>query len=155
MREPAATFVTYARRLAQSVTTLHNQPPQGHSTAELARLSELHRRLNCIIDALRAGEFQLLSAAPVTFDTQSLDQFDVLERQVQVLETATVRLIDPTSASRSDSAAQAAEFGVSNTTEIDLIVPGGKAYTKSTRSFWYFGKRSAAEMAEKEVTERK
>jgi signal transduction histidine kinase/ligand-binding sensor domain-containing protein len=35
-------------------------------------------------------------------------------------------------------------------TEIEIIIPGARAYVKSTRSFWYFGKRSATETDEKE-----
>jgi signal transduction histidine kinase len=39
-------------------------------------------------------------------------------------------------------------------TEIELNIPGGRAYVKSTRPFWYFGKRSATETDEKEPIER-
>jgi signal transduction histidine kinase/ligand-binding sensor domain-containing protein len=39
-------------------------------------------------------------------------------------------------------------------TEIELVIPGAKAYVKSARSFWYFGKRSSAETDEKETIER-
>jgi ligand-binding sensor domain-containing protein/signal transduction histidine kinase len=39
-------------------------------------------------------------------------------------------------------------------TEIELVIPGAKAYVKSARSFWYFGKRSATETDEKETIER-
>jgi signal transduction histidine kinase len=39
-------------------------------------------------------------------------------------------------------------------TEIELIIPGAKAYVKSTRPFWYFGKRSATETDKKETMER-
>jgi signal transduction histidine kinase len=39
-------------------------------------------------------------------------------------------------------------------TEIELTIPGARAYVKSTRSFWYFGKRSATEKDEKEPIER-
>jgi signal transduction histidine kinase len=39
-------------------------------------------------------------------------------------------------------------------TEIELNIPGARAYAKSTRPFWYFGKRSAAETGEKEPIER-
>jgi len=39
-------------------------------------------------------------------------------------------------------------------TEIELIIPGARAYVKSTRSSWYFGKRSATEAEEKEPIER-
>ena len=38
-------------------------------------------------------------------------------------------------------------------TEIELIIPGAKAYVKPTRSFWSFGKRSAAETDEREKIE--
>ena len=30
-------------------------------------------------------------------------------------------------------------------TEIELIIPGSRAYAKSTRGFWHFGKRSATD----------
>ena len=39
-------------------------------------------------------------------------------------------------------------------TEIELNIPGAKAYVKSARPFWYFGKRSAAEAEDKERIER-
>ena len=39
-------------------------------------------------------------------------------------------------------------------TEIDLIIPGAKAYVKSTPTFWQFGKRSAAETDQEEKIER-
>jgi len=39
-------------------------------------------------------------------------------------------------------------------TEIELTIPGTRAYVKSTRRFWYFGKRSAIEADEKETIER-
>ena len=39
-------------------------------------------------------------------------------------------------------------------TEIELVIPGAKAYVKSTRPFWYFRKRSATETDEKEPIER-
>ena len=39
-------------------------------------------------------------------------------------------------------------------TEIELIIPGARAYVKSTRPFWYFGKRSATETDKKETVER-
>jgi ligand-binding sensor domain-containing protein/signal transduction histidine kinase len=39
-------------------------------------------------------------------------------------------------------------------TEIELIIPGAKAYVKSIRPLWYFGKRSATETDEKEPIER-
>jgi signal transduction histidine kinase len=39
-------------------------------------------------------------------------------------------------------------------TEIELAIPGAKVYVKSTRPFWYFGTRSAAEAEEKERIER-
>ena len=110
MREPAATFVTYARRLAQSVTTSHNQPPQRHSPAELARLSELHLKLNFIIDALRTGHLHPAPSASLPSGDQRIDQFDVLERQVQILEAATARLNHPASTS-SKMAAQMAQGG--------------------------------------------
>jgi signal transduction histidine kinase len=43
---------------------------------------------------------------------------------------------------------------VDNGTEIELIIPAAKAYLKSTRPFWYFGKRSATETDDKETIER-
>ena len=39
-------------------------------------------------------------------------------------------------------------------TEVELVIPGAKAYVRSTRPFWYFGKRSATETDEKEPIER-
>ena len=39
-------------------------------------------------------------------------------------------------------------------TEIELNIPGARAYVKSTRPFWYFGKRSATDTDEKETIER-
>ena len=38
-------------------------------------------------------------------------------------------------------------------TEIELNIPGARAYVKSARPFWYFGKRSAAETDKKETIE--
>jgi uncharacterized membrane protein YccC len=111
MREPAATFVTYARRLAQSVTALHNQPPQSRSGAELAHLSELGLRLNQIIDALCTGKFQPSLPALPRVDDPSSEQFEVLDRQIQILETATVRLVNPGSESADIPASEAAQVG--------------------------------------------
>jgi signal transduction histidine kinase/ligand-binding sensor domain-containing protein len=39
-------------------------------------------------------------------------------------------------------------------TEIELNIPGARAYVKLTRPFWYFGKRSATDTDEKEPVER-
>jgi len=39
-------------------------------------------------------------------------------------------------------------------TEIELVIPGTRAYVKSTRPFWYFGKRSATQIHEKDPIER-
>jgi signal transduction histidine kinase len=39
-------------------------------------------------------------------------------------------------------------------TEIELIIPAAKAYVKSTRPFWRFGKRSATETDENETIKR-
>ena len=39
-------------------------------------------------------------------------------------------------------------------TEIEIIIPGARAYVKSARPFWYFGKRSVAETDEKEIVDR-
>ncbi len=39
-------------------------------------------------------------------------------------------------------------------TEIELIIPASRAYGKSTRRFWYFGKRSAMDNDVKETIER-
>jgi signal transduction histidine kinase len=39
-------------------------------------------------------------------------------------------------------------------TEIELNIPGARAYVKSTRPFWYFGKRLTSETGEKETIER-
>ena len=35
-------------------------------------------------------------------------------------------------------------------TEIELVIPGARAYVKSTRPFWYFGIRSGTDTDEKE-----
>ena len=43
---------------------------------------------------------------------------------------------------------------VDSGTEIELNIPGARAYVKSTRPFWYFGKRSATDTDEKETIER-
>ena len=43
---------------------------------------------------------------------------------------------------------------VDSGTEIELIIPASRAYGKSTRRFWYFGKRSATDTDVKEMTER-
>lgn len=90
MREAASTFVTYARRLAQTVTALHNQPPRSHSATELKRLSNLHVRLTQIVDALRTGT-RMTSPDELLFNAESSDQVEVLERQVRVLEGAAAR----------------------------------------------------------------
>jgi len=39
-------------------------------------------------------------------------------------------------------------------TEIELNIPGAKAYVKSARPFWHFGKTSASDEDEKETIER-
>ncbi len=39
-------------------------------------------------------------------------------------------------------------------TEIELIIPAAKAYVKSTRPFWYFGKRSETDTDVKETIDR-
>jgi signal transduction histidine kinase/ligand-binding sensor domain-containing protein len=39
-------------------------------------------------------------------------------------------------------------------TEIELLIPGARAYVKSARPFWSFGKRSATETDKKETIER-
>jgi signal transduction histidine kinase len=39
-------------------------------------------------------------------------------------------------------------------TEIEIIIPGARAYVKSARPFWYFGKRPATETDRKEPIER-
>jgi len=39
-------------------------------------------------------------------------------------------------------------------TEIELVIPGAKAYVQSTRPFWSFGKRSTTETDDKETIER-
>ena len=39
-------------------------------------------------------------------------------------------------------------------TEIELVIPGAKAYVKSTHPFRYFGKRSAADTHAKETIKR-
>jgi ligand-binding sensor domain-containing protein/signal transduction histidine kinase len=43
---------------------------------------------------------------------------------------------------------------VNSGTEIELIIPASRAYGKSTRSFWYFGKRSATDIDVEETIER-
>ena len=43
---------------------------------------------------------------------------------------------------------------VDSGTEIELIIPASRAYAKSTRRFWYFGKRSPEETDVKETIER-
>ena len=43
---------------------------------------------------------------------------------------------------------------VDSGTEIELIIPALSAYGKSTRRFWYFGKRSATDTHVKEMAER-
>ena len=43
---------------------------------------------------------------------------------------------------------------VDSGTEIELNIPGARAYVKSTRPFWYFGKRSATQIHEKDPIER-
>jgi hypothetical protein len=43
---------------------------------------------------------------------------------------------------------------VDSGTEIEVVIPASRAYVKSTRPFWYFGKRSAKDMDEKETIER-
>jgi uncharacterized membrane protein YccC len=94
MREPASTFVTYARRLAQSVTALHNHPPQSYSSGDVSRLSELRARLNKVVEGLRSGTFELPARAAVPqTNGQAVPQLDVLERQVRVLENAAARLV--------------------------------------------------------------
>jgi signal transduction histidine kinase len=39
-------------------------------------------------------------------------------------------------------------------TEVELTIPGARAYVKPTRTFWHFGKRSSAEADKKETIER-
>jgi nitrate/nitrite-specific signal transduction histidine kinase len=43
---------------------------------------------------------------------------------------------------------------VDSGTEIELIIPPSRAYAKSTRRFWYFGKGSGTDAEEKETIER-
>jgi signal transduction histidine kinase/ligand-binding sensor domain-containing protein len=43
---------------------------------------------------------------------------------------------------------------VDSGTEIEIVIPGAKAYATSTRPFWSFGRRAAAEADEKETIER-
>ena len=43
---------------------------------------------------------------------------------------------------------------VDSGTEIELIIPPSRAYAKSTRRFWYFGKGSGTDAEEKEMIER-
>jgi hypothetical protein len=43
---------------------------------------------------------------------------------------------------------------VDSGTEIELMIPSSRAYAKSTRPFWYFGKRSATDTDVKETIER-
>jgi len=89
MREPASTFVTYARRLAQSVTALHNQPPRLYGTEDLQQLSDLRIRLDRIVQGLRCGGLELSVQTPMPASPwKASDQIAVLERQVSVLEDA-------------------------------------------------------------------
>ncbi len=111
MREPASTFVAYARRLAQSVTTLHCHPPRKYSAGDLSRLSELRARLEKVIEGLRSGSLQLAGRSSVPDPTgQAGDLVDVLERQVRVLENAAKRLTEaaPEARSRADDHAMQA-----------------------------------------------
>jgi hypothetical protein len=102
MREPASTFVTYARRLAQSVTALHNHPPQAYGPADVNRLSKLRARLNNIVEGLRTGHIQVPASSAVPAKTgEAADQLDVLERQVRVLENAAERLVSASSRNQS------------------------------------------------------
>jgi signal transduction histidine kinase len=39
-------------------------------------------------------------------------------------------------------------------TEIELMIPASRAYAKSTRRFWHFGKRSPTDIDVKETIER-
>lgn len=95
MREPAATFVTYARRLAQSVTTLHSHPPRTYSADDLSRLSQLRARLEKIIEGLRTGSLEASGRSALSDPAgQAVDQLNVLERQVHVLENAAKRLTE-------------------------------------------------------------
>jgi uncharacterized membrane protein YccC len=108
MREPASTFVTYARRLAQSVTALHNQPPRPHSSDDLTQLSELRISLDQILQGLRSGNFyapagRTISSAPA----KAFEQLAVLRRQVSILEDAAARLIEAKVVRRSPAAQQA------------------------------------------------
>ncbi len=101
MREPASTFVTYARRLAQSVTTLHSHPPRKYSADDLSRLSELQARLEKIIEGLRSGGLGPLGRSLVEGTAgEAVDQLDVLERQVCVLENAAARLTESSAEAR-------------------------------------------------------
>jgi uncharacterized membrane protein YccC len=94
MRESASTFVTYARRLAQSVTALHNQPPRLYSAEDLQQLSELKVRLDRIVQGLRNGGLDLSVQRPVPSTLgKASDQIAVLGRQASVLEYAATRLI--------------------------------------------------------------
>jgi uncharacterized membrane protein YccC len=95
MREPASTFVTYARRLAQSVTALHNQRPRLCGTEDLQQLSELRMRLDRIVQGLRNGGLDLSvpRSLPSTLGKAS-DQLAVLGRQTSILEDAAARLIE-------------------------------------------------------------
>jgi hypothetical protein len=43
---------------------------------------------------------------------------------------------------------------VDSGTEIELTIPASRAYGKSTRRFWYFGKRSTTDTDEKETIDR-
>jgi hypothetical protein len=43
---------------------------------------------------------------------------------------------------------------VDSGTEIELMIPSSRANAKSTRRFWYFGKRSATDTDVKETIER-
>ncbi|MFY9844238.1 MAG: hypothetical protein WA718_10085 [Terriglobales bacterium] len=110
MREPASTFVTYARRLAQSVTTLHTHPPRKYGADDLSRLSELQARLEKIIEGLRGGSLELLGRSPAEGTAgQAVEQLDVLERQVCVLENAAARLTEASAEARNREERPAAQ----------------------------------------------
>jgi uncharacterized membrane protein YccC len=95
MRESGSTFVTYARRLAQSITALHNQPPRQYRIEDLQQLSELRIKLDQIVQGLRRGGLELSVQTPMpSTPWKASDQIAVLERQTSVLEDAAARLIE-------------------------------------------------------------
>jgi uncharacterized membrane protein YccC len=114
MREPASTFVTYARRLAQSITALHNQPLGLYGTQDLQQLSQLKKRLDRIVQGLRTGGLELPVQTPVASTLgKAADQVTVLTRQVSILEDAAARLIEVMIGTQNTSSGSPSEASIS------------------------------------------